>query len=140
MLRLLLLLLLLSNTQCRHTRLPAYDPELYQQIITAAGKTDKLYIDLRLAQPAQRKYEQYSRRYATIEKSIRILSLQYEARPFNSRFLPILANIDTLFHRYREEHRLHPSQPSNAELLIYQTYLRSAWKPLMIAEQALKNN
>lgn len=139
MLRLLLLLLLLSNTQCRLTRLPAYDPELYQQIISAAGKTDKLYIDLRLAQPADRKFEQFSRRYAGVEKAIRIITLQYEARPFNTRFLPILANIDTLFHRYREEHRLHPTRPSNAELLIYQTYLRNAWKPLIVAEQALKN-
>jgi hypothetical protein len=139
MLRLLLLLLLLSNIQCRLTRLPAYDPELYQQIISAAGKTDKLYIDLRLAQPADRKFEQFSRRYAGVEKAIRIITLQYEARPFNTRFLPILANIDTLFHRYREEHRLHPTRPSNAELIIYQTYLRNAWKPLIVAEQALKN-
>jgi hypothetical protein len=139
MLRLLLLLLIIFFTQCRLTRLPAYDPELYQQIISAAGKTDKLYIDLRLAQPADRKFEQFSRRYAGVEKAIRIITLQYEARPFNTRFLPILANIDTLFHRYREEHRLHPTRPSNAELLIYQTYLRNAWKPLIVAEQALKN-
>lgn len=140
MFRSLPLILLLICSHCRSTRLPSYNPEIYRQLVSAAGKTDKLYIDLRLADSAHRKFSSFTRQYAAVEKSIRIVALQYEARPFNSRFLPIIHNITLLFERYRDEHRYKKQLPSNAELIIYQTYLRDAWKPLLIAEQALKND
>ena len=129
---------LLLFTQCSLTRLPRFDPQLYQQIVTAAGKTDKLYIDMRLADTSHRHYSLFSRKYASVEKEINIISLQYESRPFNTKFLPIIHHVSSLFERYREEHRQKRIAPTNAELLIYQTYLRDAWKPLLIAEQSLK--
>lgn len=135
---LLLIIFLLSSFQCRITRLPDFDADLYRQVVSTIAKTDQLYINLRLADSAQRKFSIHSRRYAGVEKSIRIIALQYESRPFNSRFLPIINNITQLFERYRDEHRSHKNSPTDAELLIYQTYLRDAWKPLLIAEQSLK--
>lgn len=139
LLRLLLLFcILISSVQCRITRLPDFDPDLYRQLVSTIGKTDQLYINLRLADSTQRKFSLHSKRYASVEKSIRIIALQYEARPFNSRFLPIINNITLLFERYRDEHRTRKKSPTDAELLIYQTYLRDAWKPLLIAEQSLK--
>lgn len=133
-----LVFLLFFFSHCRLTRLPPFDPQLYKQIVTAAGKTEKLYIDIRLADTSHRQYALFSRKYASVEKEINIISLQYESRPFNTKFLPILQHIASLFDRYREEHRQKKSAPTNAELIIYQTYLRDAWKPLLIAEQSLK--
>jgi|LakMenEpi03Aug12_release.lakeMendotaPanAssembly.Ray.scaffolds.fasta_scaffold03506_2 hypothetical protein len=135
---LLVCLLIISSTHCRLTRLPTYDPQLYKQLISAAAKTEKLYIDLRLADTSQRKFQQFSRRYATLESTLQIIYLQYEARPYNTRFLPIVQNIQLLFEQYKNEHRQQRRAPKDAELIIYQTYLRDAWKPLLIAEQALK--
>jgi len=133
-----LCLLLITATHCRLSRLPTYDPQLYKQVVAAVAKTEKLYIDLRMADTSQRKFHQFSRRYATLESTLQIIYLQYEVRPYNTRFLPILQNIQTLFERYKNEHRQQKRAPNNAELIIYQTYLRDAWKPLLIAEQALK--
>ena len=135
---LLLLTILVSTLHCRLSQLPSFDPDLYRQLISTISKTDQLYINLRLADSTQRKFSLHSKRYAGVEKSIRIIALQYEARPFNSRFLPIINNITLLFERYRDEHRTRKKSPTDAELLIYQTYLRNAWKPLLIAEQSLK--
>ncbi|MCA6462961.1 MAG: hypothetical protein IM571_10935 [Chitinophagaceae bacterium] len=135
---LLLLCILISSLHCRVTRLPDFDADLYRQLVSTIAKTDQLYINMRLADSSQRKFSLHSKKYANVEKSIRIIALQYESRPFNTRFLPIINNITLLFERYRDEHRSRNKLPTDAELLIYQTYLRDAWKPLLIAEQSLK--
>jgi hypothetical protein len=125
-------------SSCSVTLVPEYNASLYQQIVTTAARNDRLYIDLLQADTAHRAFSQYAKRYAGIETSIQSIYLQYQARANNSAFLPILENIQTLFLKYKEEHKQHASALTQAEIKLYQTYTRDYWKPLLIAENALR--
>ena len=125
-------------SSCSVTLVPEYNASLYQQIVTTAARNDRLYIDLMQADTAHRAFSQYAKRYAALEASIQSINLQYQARANNSVFLPILENIQTLFLKYKEEHKQHTAPLTQAEIKVYQTYTRDYWKPLLIAENTLR--
>ena len=132
----LLFALILSS--CRVSLVPDYNATIYQKIIATAARNDRLYIDLLQADTTHRAFSQYAKRYAGIETSIQSIYLQYQARANNSAFLPILENIQTLFLKYKEEHKQHTAALTQAEIKVYQAYTRDYWKPLLIAENALR--
>jgi hypothetical protein len=132
------LLFSLIFSSCRVSLVPDYNATIYQKIIATAARNDRLYIDLLQADTAHRAFSQYAKRYAALETSIQSINLQYQARANNSVFLPILENIQTLFLKYKEEHKKHTAPLTQAEIKLYQTYTRDYWKPLLIAENALR--
>lgn len=125
-------------SSCSVTLVPEYNASLYQKIVTTAARNDRLYIDLLQSDTDHRAFSQYAKRYAAIETSIQSINLQYQARANNSVFLPILENIQNLFLKYKEEHKQHTAPLTQAEIKVYQAYTRDYWKPLLIAENALR--
>lgn len=101
----LLVLLFSGIPSCKVALLPDYNAALYQQIVSAASKNDRIYIDLLQANADERKFSLYAKRYANLETAIQSIYLQYQARPRSANFLPIIENIQTLFVKYKTEHQ-----------------------------------
>jgi len=133
-----ILLFALILSSCRVSLVPDYNANIYQQIISAASRNDRIYIDLLQANPDDRKFSLYAKRYASLETAIQSIYLQYQARPHANSFLPIIENIQTLFVKFKNEHQSQSAPLSADQVRLYQQYARDYWKPLLIAENALK--
>lgn len=131
------LLLIFFLFSCRVTLVPEYSAQLEEQIAKAAKATDKLYIDmLDLAENA-RTYDKFSERYNEIESEINSIRLKNEARPKNADFLVINKNLKEAFDEAKNYHRENGTL-KNGEIKAYQASLAGFWKPLYVAEIALK--
>ena len=131
----LLISMLLS---CRVTLVPEYNAQLEAQIANAAQATDKLYIDMLDTPLNNRTYESFKDRYNVIESEINSIKLKNEARLKNASFLVINKNLKDAFEEAKKFHKDN-STLSNGEAKAYQASLAGFWKPLYIAEIALKN-
>lgn len=131
------LLLVFMITSCRVMLVPQYSAALEDQIASAAKATDKLYIDM-LDMPAnERTYNVFNERYNDIEAEINSIQLKNEARPKNGDFLVIIKNLKDAFAEAKKYHKEHTTL-SDGEAIAYQATLSGFWKPLYIAEKALK--
>lgn len=84
-----------------------------------------------------RTYENFKERYNEIEAEINSIKLKNEARPKNSDFLIINKNLKEAFVEAKMYHKDN-STLANGEVKAYQASLAGFWKPLYVAELALK--
>ncbi len=131
---LLLVTLLFS---CRVAWVPEYNPQLEEQIAKTAKATDKLYIDMLDVPLANRTYDGFKDRYNEIESEINSIKLKNEARSKNADFLVINKNLKDAFDEAKKYHKDN-STLSNGEVKAYQATLAGFWKPLYLAEIALR--
>ena len=122
---------------CRVALVPEYSAQLEEQIAKTAKATDKLYIDMLDVAESNRTYDKYRERYNEIESEINSIRLKNEARPKNSDFLVINKNLKEAFEEAKNFHKEN-STLKNGEIKAYQASLAGCWKPLYIAEIALK--
>lgn len=122
---------------CRVTLVPEYNAQLEEQIAKAAKATDRLYIDMLDVPLNNRTYESFKDRYNEIESDINSIKLKNEARPKNADFLVINKNLKEAFEEAKKYHKDN-STLSNGEAKAYQATLAGFWKPLYLAEIALK--
>ena len=124
-------------TSCKVMLVPQYSAELENQIANTAKSTDKLYIDMMDTPVNERTYHAFSERYNDIEVEINSIQLKNEARPKNGDFLVIIKNLKDAFAEAKKYHKEHKIL-SDGEAIAYQATLAGFWKPLYIAEKALK--
>lgn len=122
---------------CRVALVPEYNAQLEDQISKTAKATDRLYIDLLDAAPAERNYTIVQPRYSEIEAEINSIELVNQGRIKNGDFLVIIKNLKEAFQEAKKYHKEHKTL-SNGEILSYQSTLAGFWKPLYLAEKALK--
>jgi hypothetical protein len=131
------LLLVFMLTSCKVMLVPEYSAALEDQIANAAKATDKLYVDILDTPANERTYQTFSERYNDIEVEINSIQLKNEARPKNGDFLVIIKNLKDAFAEAKKYHKEHKTL-SDGEAIAYQATLSGYWKPLYIAEKALK--
>ncbi len=124
-------------TSCKVMLVPEYNAQLEDQITNAAKATDKLYIDMLDVPQSKRTYDNYSERYNGIEAEINSIQLKNEGRPKNGDFLAIIKNLKDAFAEAKKYHK-DKSTLSDGEAMVYRGTLSGFWKPLYIAERALK--
>ena len=132
-------IVLLAHTlfSCRVSWVPGYSAQLEDQITRVAKATDKLYIDMLDIPLNNRNYENFKERYNEIEAEINSIKLKNEARPQNADFLVMNKNLKDAFDEAKKYHKDN-STLSNGEARAYQASLAGFWKPLYVAELALK--
>jgi hypothetical protein len=133
-----LLLVILFISACTITLVPTYDAQLESEIINGAKLNDKLYIDLLNAESSKRNFQFWLEKYSEIEAEIHTILLKNEIRKNNTDMLAIVKSLDSAFVKYKLEHKNKPTQLTDGELIIYQSYIKAFWKPLLIAEGGLK--
>jgi hypothetical protein len=132
-----LLLALSILTSCRVTLVPEYSAQIEAQIAKAAQANDRLYIDMLDVPANQRTYKSFQERYNEIESEINSIRLKNESRPKNADFLVINKNLKDAFSEAKQYHKENMTL-SDGEVKAYQASLAGFWKPLYIAEIALK--
>jgi hypothetical protein len=130
-------LLAFTLSSCRVSWVPEYSAQLEDQITRAAKATDKLYIDMLDIPVNNRTYDNFKERYNEIEAEINSIKLKNEARAKNGDFLVINKNLKDAFDEAKKYHKDN-STLSNGEVKAYQASLSGFWKPLYVAELALK--
>lgn len=131
-------LILSISWACRVTLVPEYSAQLENQVATAAKATDKLYIDMLDIAESERTYEKFNERYNEIESEINSIKLKNEARLKNADFLVINKNLKEAFEEAKKYHKDNTTL-SSGEAKAYQASLAAFWKPLYVAEIALKD-
>ena len=131
------LLVTLLFLSCRVMLVPEYSAQLEDQISKTAKATDKLYIDMLDVPVNNRTYENFKDRYNEIESEINSIKLKNEARPKNADFLVINKNLKDAFDEAKKYHKEN-STLADGEAKAYQATLAGFWKPLYVAELALK--
>lgn len=131
------LLVTLLFLSCRVMLVPEYSSQLEDQISKTAKATDKLYIDMLDVPVNNRTYENFKDRYNEIESEINSIKLKNEARPKNADFLVINKNLKDAFDEAKKYHKEN-STLADGEAKAYQATLAGFWKPLYVAELALK--
>ena len=131
------LLTTLLFLSCRVMVVPEYSAQLEDQISKTAKATDKLYIDILDVPVNNRTYENFKDRYNEIESEINSIKLKNEARPKNADFLVINKNLKDAFDEAKKYHKEN-STLADGEAKAYQATLAGFWKPLYVAELALK--
>lgn len=132
-----ILLLVCMLLACRVTLVPEYSAQLEDQIAKTAKATDKLYIDMLDVPLNNRTYEGFRERYNEIESEINSIKLKNEARPKSADFLVINKNLKDAFEEAKKYHKEN-STLSDGEAKAYQATLAGFWRPLYLAEIALK--
>lgn len=122
---------------CRVTLVPEYSAQLEEQVASTAKATDKLYIEMLDVPLSSRTYESFKDRYNEIESEINSIRLKNEARPKNTDFLVINKNLKDAFEEAKKYHKEN-STLSDGEVKAYQATLAGFWRPLYVAETALK--
>ena len=131
------LFLLVLFLSCKVSLVPEYNAALEDQIAKAAQENDRLYIDLLDIPSSDRQYKNFMDRYNTIESEINTIQLKNEARRNNADFMVIIKNLKDAFAEAKKYHKDHNGL-SDGEIKAYQASLAAFWKPLYVAERALK--
>lgn len=131
------LLFVLLFVSCRVAFVPEYSAQLEEQITKTAKATDKLYIDMLDVPVSNRTYDSFKDRYNEIESEINSIKLKNEARPKNADFLVINKNLKDAFDEAKKYHKENATL-ADGEVKAYQATLAGFWKPLYVAELALK--
>jgi hypothetical protein len=132
-----ILLLISFLLSCRVTLVPEYSEQLEAQIAKTAKATDKLYIDMLDVPLNSRTYDSFKDRYNDIESEINSIRLKNEARPKNADFLVINKNLKEAFDEAKKYHKDNTTL-ADGEAKAYQASLAGFWRPLYLAEIALK--
>lgn len=122
---------------CKVTWVPEYNAHLEEQVAKTAKANDKLYLDMLDVPEANRIYDNFKDRYNEIGSEINSIMLKNEARPKNTNFLAIIKNLKEAFEEAKKYHKDN-STLEDGEIKAYQASLAGFWKPLYLAERALK--
>ncbi len=134
----ILLSLICLIASCRVSLVPEYNSQLEDQVTNTAKATDRLYVEMLDVTPADRKYENFQVKYNDIEVEINSIELINQGRIKNGDFLVIIKNLKDAFKEAKNYHKEHKTL-SNGEIISYQATLAAFWKPLYVAERALKD-
>jgi hypothetical protein len=129
--------LLVMLFSCKVALVPEYNASLDDQIAKAAQENDRLYIDLLDVPASERLYKNFMDRYNSVESEINAIQLKNEARKNNADFMVIIKNLKDAFAEAKKYHKDHNGL-SDGEIKAYQATLAGFWKPLYVAERALK--
>jgi hypothetical protein len=132
-----LLSILVMWVSCKVTWVPEYNAQLEEQVSKTAKANDRLYFDMLDVPKASRLYDNYKDRYNEIGSEINSIQLKNEARPKNSDFLAIIKNLKDAFEEAKKYHKDNNTL-EDGEIKAYQASLAGFWKPLYVAERALK--
>lgn len=128
-------LIALSFTSCRVTWVPSYDASIVQDITDGAKQTDLLYISM--SNNVDKTFNAHALEYAGVEAQINAIILKNQARPKSGEIIKMANNLHSLFLKYADEHR-NKRTLNNSEISLYNRYLQALWKPMLVAERALK--
>ena len=131
------LLLMFTITSCKVMLVPEYSAQLEDQITNTAKATDKLYVDMLDTPASERTFRLFNEQYNNIQVEINSIQLKNEGRPKNGDFLVIIKNLKGAFAEAKKYHKDHKIL-SDGEAIAYESTLAAFWKPLYIAEKALK--
>jgi hypothetical protein len=118
---------------------PEYSAELEDQIVSTAKATDRLYIDMLDVPVNDRDYKIVQDKYNDIEAEINSIEIKNQGRIKNGDFLVIIKNLKEAFLEAKQYHKEHKTL-SNGEAISYRATLAGFWKPLYLAEKALRVN
>jgi hypothetical protein len=133
----LVLLLMIFLASCKVTLVPEYNAQLEDQVAKTAKANDRLYMDMLDVPVAERKYDSFKERYNDIGSEINSIMLKNEARPKNADFIAIIKNLKGAFEEAKQYHKEN-STLADGEIKAYQSSLAGFWRPLYLAERALK--
>jgi hypothetical protein len=128
----------LTTVSCRVNLVSEYSQELETQIINGAKMNDRLYIDLLKCDTAKRNYQLFADRYANIEAEINSIRFKNETRKNPKSMNSIVDTLKNIFKKYENEHKDKVSALTNGEIIIYQSYIKAFWTPLLVTESGLK--
>jgi hypothetical protein len=122
---------------CKVTWVPEYNAQLEEQVAKTAKANDRLYLDMLDVPKANRNYDNFKERYNEIASEINSIMLKNEARPKNTNFIAIIKNLKSAFEESQKFHKDNNTL-ENGEIKAYQATLAGFWRPLYLAERALK--
>jgi hypothetical protein len=131
-------LLLLALTSCRVSLVPAYSEDIAKQIENTAKFTDRLYLEINDAAPADRAYKNFAEKYRDIEVEINSLIMKNKMRPKGESLVTISKNLLDIFLRYKDMHKEKDTTISNGVLELNRKFLQDQWTALLAAERGLK--
>jgi hypothetical protein len=130
-------LLFIQLVSCYVHLVPNYSNEIENKIVEGAKKNDALYIKMKSVSDSLREFRFFIEDYNQIESEINSIHLLEEARPKNKDFISITDTLKTYFIKYMNEHKS-KNKLEDGEIIIYQTYIKAFWKPLLKSELALR--
>lgn len=138
----LITMLLLVASACRVTLVPDYSEAIEKQIIETQKMNEKLYNDIAEADLADRDYEHFEKAYSEIESNINSLVFQMHAREKNTHFVAMTDSLQNKFLEYKNYHKGLKDKGkkiTNGEVESYSDFIKGFYKPMLLAEKALKN-
>lgn len=127
----------ISLSACKVQLVPAYNAELEEQIVKTAKMSDMLYLEMMDAASDKKSYSLYADKYLDIESEINSILLKNEVRSNAADNIATVQKLKDYFVKAKEDHKTRTTM-SNAEMLLYNEQLKAFWKPVLIAERALK--
>src|SRR5207244_10917310 len=99
--------MLATFASCKVRWIDSYNRESEESLLSTYGKVESLFDAMRqtVNDSSRRDYAKFADKYAEIHQAIQVQRLREEARPLNSESQGIVARIDTLFTKYRDDHR-----------------------------------
>jgi hypothetical protein len=128
--------MLAALAACKVRLIDSYSRESEEQLLATYGKVEHLFDALHqaAADSAPRAYAGFAPLYSEIHQAIQVQTLREGARPLNAESQGIVARIDTLFTRYRDDH--HRTNSFNDALLdIHRNNLRRLFEAALKAER-----
>ena len=133
---LLLVAFLGALASCKVRLIDSYNRESEEALLSTYGKVEHLFDALgqAVADSSSRKYAPFAPMYSDIHDAIQVQILREGARPLNRESQGIVARIDTLFTRYREDHR-RTNTFNDALVPIHRNNLRRLFEAALKAER-----
>lgn len=131
--------LLLALSSCVSVQLvPDYSEAIETQIIETQKQNERLYINLLELPESKRTYETVSEEYLEIESDINSILFQYQAQEKSEDFVKMTKQLKDNFLQYKKEHK-DKKTLNEGQIILYTSYINGFWRPLLMAEKALKN-
>jgi len=92
---------------CKVRFIDSFSRESEEGLLRTYGAVERLFdaMDQAVRQSTPRNYQVFAAQYAEIHEMIQVLKLREDARPLNAESQGIVKIIDSLFTKYREDHR-----------------------------------
>ena len=130
---------LLALNSCTTVKLvPDYSEKIENEIIETQKKNTDLYNELLALKEADRKYENFEKKYLAIESNINSIVFQTNQREKNVNFVVMTKNLSDLFLKYKEAHK-EKTVLIKGEIESYKEKMDGLYAPMLMAEKTLKN-
>ena len=121
---------------CRVRWIDSYSRESEESLLSTYGKVERLFDAMRqtVNESSSRDYTKFAPLYSEVHQAVQVQIMREGARPLNRESQGIVARIDTLFSKYREDHR--KTNSFNPALLeIHRNNLRRLFEAALKAER-----